>query len=72
MRYLQHFPKDFVILGEDDSPSRHAVRCAKLGTARSQAERKLNFAPDVQAYRAAFEAAKRAEASAGCVPEAAD
>jgi hypothetical protein len=48
------------------------VRCDKLGITRSQAEQKLKFAPDVQAYRAAFDAVKRAEASAGCEAAAAD
>lgn len=70
VRYLQRFPQDFVILGEDDSPWAHDVRCAKLGSAHAEAEQKLKFAPDVQAYRDASEVTKRAEADAGCVPQA--
>lgn len=66
VRYLEHFPQDFVILGEDDSPWAHEMRCEKLGDARAEAEEKLKFAPDIASYRAAVDTAVKAEAGAGC------
>jgi hypothetical protein len=66
VRYLERFPQDFVILGEDDSPWAHEMRCEKLGDARAEAETKLKFAPNISSYRKATEAAVQAEAAAGC------
>lgn len=66
VRYLEHFPQDFVILGEDDSPWAHEMRCEKLGDVRAEAEAKLKFAPDISSYRKAVDAAVQAETAAGC------
>ena len=66
VRYLQHYPSDFVILGEDDSPWARGLRCSRLASAREKAERKLRFAPDVVSYREAVSAAGKAETDAGC------
>jgi len=66
VRYLEHFPQDFVILGEDGSPWARAMRCEKLGDVRAEAETKLKFAPDISAYQKAVAAAVQAESVAGC------
>ena len=66
VRYLQHYPGDFVILGEDDSPWAHSLRCNRLAGTLDKAERKLRFAPDISSYREAASAAKTAETAAGC------
>lgn len=66
VRYLQHFPSDFVILGEDDSPWARGMRCSRLAGIRYKAERKLSFAPNVASYREAASAAGKAEIDAGC------
>lgn len=66
VRYLQHAPQNFVIISDDDSPWARALQCSKLETARSEAAEKLKFAPDVQAYQKAADAAAQAEAQAGC------
>lgn len=66
VRYLQHYPADFVILAEDGSPWAHDLRCSKLAEARSQAEAKTRFAPNVDSYRDAASGAKTAEVTAGC------
>jgi hypothetical protein len=68
VRYLQSFPTTFVILGEDDSPWAHDLKCRRLGSARAQAEAKLQFAPDVKNYTDALDIARAAERDAGCEP----
>ena len=66
VRYPQHYPGDFVILGEDDSPWAQSLRCSRLVGTRDKAERKLRFAPDIASYREAASAARKAETEAGC------
>ncbi len=66
VRYLRRFPTDFIILGEDDSPWAHGLKCLRLAEVRSEAESKSRFAPDVAAYRKAVVEATSAETSAGC------
>lgn len=66
VRYLQRSPQNFVIISDDDSPWARALQCSKLETARSEAAEKLKFAPDVQVYQKAADAATQAEVQAGC------
>ena len=66
VRYLRHYPKNFVIVGDDGSPWAHGLVCDRLEQQVQDAVAKNNFAPDSAAYRAAMEAAQRTLQTAGC------
>jgi hypothetical protein len=66
VRYIRSSPTNFDILGEDGSPWAHGLKCARLASTRSQAESKLEFAPDVTKYKDAVDTARDAERNASC------
>jgi hypothetical protein len=67
VRYLSHFPKDFVIVANDQSPWATRLRCRSLNTAAESAGEALAFAPDDAKAKDAAAAAHRARVDAGCV-----
>jgi hypothetical protein len=52
--YLRWFPKDFVIVDNDDSPWATALRCQRLNTDMQEANAKYEFDRDSARYRAAY------------------
>jgi hypothetical protein len=65
VRYLSHFPRDFVILADDDSPWAKGMRCSRLEAKASEAHQRANFSRG----RADQDAATSADAAlvkAGC------
>jgi hypothetical protein len=66
VRYLSHFPSDFVIVADDGSPWATSLRCGHMRSVAENAQSQVNFAPDNLAYRKAFEDAVHAQRAAGC------
>jgi hypothetical protein len=66
VRYLSHFPNDFVIVADDGSPWATSLRCGHLRSVAEDARSQVNFAPDNLAYRKALEDAVHAQQAAGC------
>ena len=66
VRYLSHFPRDFVIVADDGSPWASWMKCRNLRSAADDARQKRDFAPDQEEYRKAYDDAVRAEHDGGC------
>ncbi len=66
VRYVQTWPKDFIIVADDDSPWAHGLRCAQLRRDVAEAGDKRGFAPDSADYRKAYTAAVAAARAGGC------
>ncbi len=67
VRYLSHFPDDFVIVADDGSPWARGLRCDDLVRAVSDATAKADFAPDNSGYKEDYRQAVAAAKQAGCV-----
>lgn len=52
--YLRGFPKDFVIVDNDDSPWANALRCRRLNKDMQEANAKYEFDRSSERYRAAY------------------
>lgn len=70
--YIGSFPKDFIIISNDDSPWARALRCFELTSALREADSKQRFAPDSLAFRKSYEDAAQAARAAGCETDAND
>jgi hypothetical protein len=66
VRYLSHFPRDFVIVSDDGSSWARWMQCRNLRIAVDDARQKRDFAPDQEEYRKAYDDAVRAEHDGGC------
>ncbi len=66
VRFLQHAPRTFVIVANDDSPWARQRRCAKIEQTRSDAESKARFAPADARYKALYDRASADARAAGC------
>jgi hypothetical protein len=66
VRYLNHFPGDFVIVANDGSPWARGLLCDELARAVSAAAAKAEFAPDNTSYKEAHVRAVAAAQRAGC------
>ena len=66
VRYLPTFPKDFVIITNDDSPWARHLACGPLEQKLFAAERKYEFADHAPAYRAPYIDAIEAAIAGGC------
>ncbi len=71
-RFMPKNPKRFVILTNQPSAYSQALDCGALKTAMEEAERKAQFAPESEAYRAEYERAEGRydEAKCGQLPAA--
>ena len=61
MRYLPHFPRDFVILADDASPFAQGLRCSDLQKSDTEAHQRADFS------KAAGDLAAEARADAALV-----
>jgi hypothetical protein len=66
VRYLTTFPRDFVIVTNDDSPWARRLACAPLNQRLFEAERKYEFANRGPAYRNGYIAAIEAVIAGAC------
>lgn len=66
VRYLASFPRDFVIVSNDDSPWALSLNCDALTTSLAEAKTKYEFEPSSPAYRDVYADALAAAANAGC------
>ncbi|MGA3344852.1 MAG: hypothetical protein ABSC76_08290 [Terracidiphilus sp.] len=66
VRYLKLFPKDFIIVSNDDSTWAAHLRCAVTGSRMSEAVRKFNYAPDTPAFRTEYLDASQAYLNGNC------
>ncbi len=57
VRVLPGFPRDFVIVTDDDSPWARRQRCNGLSLRMSEAQQRFNFADGAAAFRAPYAAA---------------
>lgn len=65
-RYIQHFPKDFIIVTNDDSPWAVGLRCNASRSRIAKANAKYEFAKTSPAYRQAYIDAIHAALSGPC------
>ncbi len=70
VRFLRGYPRDFVIVTDDDSPWAHRQRCDALSLRVVEARGKFNFAGGAVAFRAPYVAAIDAYLGQGCAAEA--
>ncbi len=66
VRYLARFPRDFVILSDDDSPWARRQRCDALSLRLTAAHQRFDFAQGAPAYRQPYVAAIDAYLQLGC------
>lgn len=66
VRFLPGFPRDFIILTDDDSPWTRRQRCDVLSLRLSDAEQRFEFARGAQAFRMPYVAAIDAYLDQGC------
>jgi hypothetical protein len=66
VRYLSMFPKDFVIISNDDSPWAVGLRCSELRSRLRQANARYGFAPDTSSYRDDYVNAIQAVLNGNC------
>jgi len=72
VRYLPSFPRDFVIITNDDSPWARGLACSSLQQSVSEAERKYEFGDRAPAYRSPYVDAIEAAIAGGCYDGNAD
>jgi hypothetical protein len=65
-RYLPSFPKDFVIVSNDDKPWAKAIRCRELGAALHEAKSKYEFETESPSFRARYVDAIQSYIGAKC------
>lgn len=66
VRYLASFPRDFVIVSNDNSPWALSLSCGAAMTSLAEAKAKYEFETSSPAYRDAYADALAAAANAGC------
>ena len=64
--YIKSYPRDFIIISNDDSPWARSLRCFELNKALQEADTRRRFAAGSQGYSKAFEDAQQAAHAAGC------
>ncbi len=67
VRYLPGHPQDFIIRNDDESPWARKLACERLANWRSEAERRVHFAPGNVAMRNEFDHAIAVARQAGCL-----
>ena len=72
VRYLLSFPRDFVIITNDDSPWARGLACNSLEQRVFEAERKYEFGDHAPAYRNPYADAIEAAIAGGCYDGNAD
>jgi hypothetical protein len=72
VRYLLSFPRDFVIITNDDSPWARGLACNSLEQKVFEAERKYEFGDRAPAYRNPYADAIEAAIAGGCYDGNAD
>ncbi len=66
VRFLPRFPRDFIILTDDDSPWTRRQRCDALSLRLTGAEQRFDFARGAEPFRMSYAAAIDAYLAQGC------